>query len=142
MNRLKRTNQGRPEQAAMERSTRPLAKKLAIKEGQKLLLLSAPPGYSRSLGQLPKGVTMTAGRADVVQVFATTRKELKDLVAKAKSSMNPGGMIWITYPKGGSKVKSEINRDSIREHAMTVGLETVALVAIDDDWSAIRCKAG
>ncbi len=49
-------------------------------------------------------------------------------------------MIWPTYPKGTSKMKSDVNRDSIREYATGVGLETVALIAIDDDWSAMRCK--
>jgi hypothetical protein len=77
----------------------------------------------------------------VVQVFATTKKELKDAVAKAKAALNPGGMIWLTYPKGTSKIKVDINRDSIREYTLRVGLQTVALVAVDDDWSAIRCKA-
>ena len=37
-------------------------------------------------------------------------------------------------------MKSDINRDSIREYTQSVGLETVALIAVDDDWSAIRCK--
>jgi len=128
----------------MERSTKPLAKKLALKPGQRFLLLGAPPGYEDALGALPQGVTMTTkagGKADAVQVFATTKEELKDALAKAKAALNPGGMIWLTYPKGTSKMKSDINRDSIREHALGVGLETVALVAVDDDWSAIRCKA-
>jgi hypothetical protein len=128
----------------MERSGKPLAKKLALKPGQRFLLLGAPPGYEDALGALPQGVTMATkegGKADAVQVFATTKEELKDALAKARAALSPGGMIWLTYPKGTSKMKSDMNRDSIREYALKVGLETVALVAVDDDWSAIRCKA-
>jgi hypothetical protein len=128
----------------MERSAKPLAKKLALKPGQAFLLLGAPPGYADALGPLPQGVKVTTkagGKADAVQVFATTNEELKDALARARAALNPGGMIWLTYPKGTSKMKSDINRDSIREYALSVGLETVALVAVDDDWSAIRCKA-
>ena len=127
----------------MERSTRPLAKKLALKPGQRFLLLGAPPGYKDVLGPLPQGVTLATkpgGKADAVQVFATTKKEMREALAEAKAALNPGGMIWLTYPKGTSKVESDINRDSIREYTSTVGLETVALIAVDDDWSAIRCK--
>ena len=127
----------------MERSSRPLAKKLALKLGQGFLLLDAPPGYREALGPLPRGVTMTTkagGRADAVQAFVTTKKEMRDALAKAKAALNPGGMIWLTYPKGTSKIRSDINRDSIREYTQSVGLETVALIAVDDDWSAIRCK--
>ena len=128
----------------MPRSSKPLAKKLALKPGQGFLLLDAPPGYRDALGPLPPGVTVTTkagGKADAVQVFATTRKEMKDALAVAKAALNPGGMIWLTYPKGGPKIRSDINRDSIREYTLRVGLQTVALVAVDDDWSAIRCKA-
>jgi hypothetical protein len=129
----------------MDRSSKPLAKKLALRPGQGFLLLDAPPGYREALGPLPQGVTMATnarGKADAVQVFAATKKEMRDALAKAKAGLNPGGMIWLTYPKGTSKrFKSDINRDSIREYTQSVGLQTVALVAVDDDWSAIRCKA-
>jgi hypothetical protein len=112
----------------MLRSSKPLAKKLALKPGQRFLLLAAPPGYKELLGPLPEGVVMTTkgeGNADAVQVFATTKKELRDALSKAKATLNPGGMIWLTYPKGTSRIKSDINRDSIRESSLRVGLQTV-----------------
>lgn len=127
----------------MQRSGKPVSQKLALKPGQRFLLLGAPPGYRDALGLLPEGVTLTTkagGRADAVQVFATTKREMEAALSKAKAALSPGGMIWLTYPKGTSGMKSDINRDSIREHAKGVGLETVALIAVDDDWSAIRCK--
>ena len=125
----------------MERSTKPLASKLALKAGQTFLVLGDPKGYLEKLGELPPGVTMTNGpKADAVQAFASSKKEMKEGLAKAKAALNPGGMIWLTYPKQTSKVKSEINRDTIREYASSVGLETVALVAVDDYWSALRLK--
>ena len=126
----------------MQRS-KSVSQKLALKPGQRFLLLGAPPGYTDTLGPLPQGValaTRAGGKADAVQVFATTKKEMEAAISKAKAALNPGGMIWLTYPKGTSKMRSDINRDSIREYTATVGLETVALVAVDDDWSAIRCK--
>jgi hypothetical protein len=127
----------------VQRSGKPISQKLALKPGQRFLLLGAPPGFEGALGPLPKGVTQgkAGGKADAVQVFATTKKEMEAALAKAKAALNPGGMIWLTYPKGTSRIKSDINRDSIREYARSVGLETVALVAVGDDWSAIRCKA-
>ena len=128
----------------MKRSNKPVAQKLALKPGQRFLLLDAPPGYRDALGPLPQGVTIitkAGDKADAVQAFATTKKEMRDALAKAKAALNPGGMIWLTYPKGTSKIKSDINRDSIREYTLGVGLQTVALIGVDEDWSAIRCKA-
>lgn len=36
--------------------------------------------------------------------------------------------------------QAEINRDSIAEYAASIGLEGVAIVAVDEDWSALRLK--
>ena len=46
----------------------------------------------------------------------------------------------ITYHKGTSKTKTDINRDSINTYAQTIGLVGVAMISIDDDWSALRLK--
>ncbi|MCS4538947.1 MAG: hypothetical protein HYY67_08835 [Thaumarchaeota archaeon] len=49
-------------------------------------------------------------------------------------------MLWVTYRKGSSKIKSDINRDSIYEYALSVGLQGVAMIAVDENWSALRMK--
>jgi hypothetical protein len=51
------------------------------------------------------------------------------------------GVLWIAYAKGTSKKASDINRDTIREYAASIGLDTVAQIAIDGDWSALRLKS-
>lgn len=57
-----------------------------------------------------------------------------------KAKLAADGALWIAYAKGGSKLKSDINRNSIREYVVTVGFDTVAQIAIDDSWSALRLK--
>jgi hypothetical protein len=37
-------------------------------------------------------------------------------------------------------VKTDIHRDTINAYAKTLGLEGVAMISIDDDWSALRLK--
>jgi hypothetical protein len=49
-------------------------------------------------------------------------------------------MLWVTYHKGTSKVKTDINRDTINAYAHSIGWEGVAMISIDDDWSAMRLK--
>ncbi len=122
-------------------SERPTAKKLMLKPGARLLLVNAPPGYAESLGPLPSGVTVRTsggGEADAIQLFVRSRKELESSLPRLKAGLGPGGMIWLTYPKGTSRAKADINRDSIREYAKTIGLEAVAIFSLDDDWSALR----
>ncbi|HLB28255.1 MAG TPA: hypothetical protein VJK47_03485 [Dehalococcoidales bacterium] len=59
---------------------------------------------------------------------------------KIKSSLKPAGLLWLTYPKGTSRTKTDINRDSIREYVEANGYKTVSLIAADDTWSALRLK--
>jgi len=50
-------------------------------------------------------------------------------------------VLWFAYPKGTSKLHSgQINRDTGWESLQPAGFETVRLVAIDADWSALRFR--
>jgi hypothetical protein len=46
----------------------------------------------------------------------------------------------VTYNKGTSKHKTDINRDSINAYAHSIGMEGVAMISLDEDWSALRLK--
>lgn len=124
-------------------SDKTIAQKLLVKEGNALLVLNAPRGYKAILGALPKNarvLSQAKGPADIIQAFVTSRQELEAALAQLKPMLTPKAILWITYPKGTSKIKSDINRDSINAYAQTVGLQGVAMIAIDDDWSALRLK--
>jgi hypothetical protein len=120
-----------------------IAQKLLIKEGRTVLLVNAPRGYQDMLGALPTGAKILkppAKRADVIQLFVANRAELEARLPKVKEALMPGGLLWVSYYKGTAKTKTDINRDTLHAYARTVGLEGVALVSIDDDWSAMRFK--
>ena len=119
-----------------------VAQKLLIKGGKKVLFVNEPKGYRDSIG-VPKNVDVTKGlqNVDIIQVFVNSRKELEDQLSKLKKYLNANGILWVTYKKGSSKIKSDINRDSIYEYGMSIGLQGVAMIAVDKDWSALRLKA-
>ncbi len=124
-------------------STKPLPKKLFIKEGYSLLLVSEPEGYRNLLGDLPSGVTVTSTPSepvDFIQVFVKTREELEDQLSQLKQYLKQDGFLWIAYPKGTSKIKTDINRDSIWAYAKTLGLKAVHQISVDNTWSAMRFK--
>ncbi len=107
-----------------------------------LRAISAPKGFVETLGQ--PDVTFLSVRskqaADVVLLFTANRKALEAGLDRARQLVAPSGALWLAYPKGTSKAKSDINRDSIREYAATIGLDTVSLIAIDEVWSCLRLK--
>ncbi len=109
----------------------------------KALFVNAPPHYRGVIDNLPASVTVVKEpkkQIDIIQLFVSSKKDLQAQLGKMQKVLTPAGMLWVTYPKGTSKVKTDINRDIIREYARTIGLEAVALVSVDDTWSALRLK--
>jgi len=120
-----------------------IAQKLQIKPGRSVLLVNAPPGYMDQLGALPEGAllhTEPGSPADVIQVFVADRKELEAQLPRLKGLVKPNGMLWVSYHKGTSRTKTDIHRDSINAYAHSLGMEGIAMISIDDDWSALRLK--
>ncbi len=124
-------------------SDKTVAQKLLIKEGHKVAFANRPEGYAALLGDLPGNVTILpepTPAADVIQVFVANRRELEAALAKLKSLLNPRTIFWVTYHKGTSRVKTDINRDTVNAYAKTLGLEGVAMISVSDDWSALRLR--
>lgn len=120
-----------------------VAEKLMIKDGRRVLFVNPPAGYDTLLGELPPQVTVMPQPnqpVDIIQVFVANRQELEEQLSKLKPLVKPKGMLWVTYYKGTSKTKTDIHRDTIVAYARTLGMDGVAMVAIDDDWSALRLK--
>jgi hypothetical protein len=124
-------------------SEKTIAEKLLIKGDYKVLFINPPEGYISQLGSLAEGVTVLknpVSPVNLIQLFVTSRKELQAHLPGLKNRLAPGGLLWVTYPKGTSKVKADINRDSINAYAKSLGLIGVAMISIDDTWSALRLK--
>lgn len=124
-------------------SKKTLLEKLYLKAGYRVLFLNVPEDYMDRLNPLPSDLTMLTkptGEIDFIQVFVKTQAEIEDLFPKLKSVLAPKGLLWVTYPKGTSKVKTDLNRDSIYEYGLSIGLQGVAIVSIDNVWSGLRMK--
>ena len=121
----------------------PLLRKLGIKPGQKILILSAPEGYIQALGTLPAGAevkTIAEGTFDFVQLFVRKKEDIDNHATTAMQSLKPGGLLWFTYPKKSSSIKTDITRDNGWEGLMAAGIRPVTQIAIDDTWSALRFR--
>jgi hypothetical protein len=124
-------------------SDKSITSKLFVKPGSKFLLVNPPDGYLARMGELPAGTVVlsdTSCTVDAIQVFVANRAELEAQLPRLKELLAPKGMLWVTYHKGTSMVKTDIHRDTINAYAKTLGLEGVAMISIDDDWSALRLK--
>ncbi|PHV18637.1 DUF3052 domain-containing protein [Janthinobacterium sp. BJB1] len=118
-----------------------VAEKMYVKNAQALAVLNDGGEHAALLAQLPAERRVGEGeRADWILLFARSRAELEQFLPTAQGRLAPGGSVWVAYRKGGVKAGSDIHRDDIRGFAQTVGLDSVAMIAIDADWSALRLK--
>ena len=124
-------------------SKKSLPAKLVIKEDYRVIFLQAPEGYQSLLSPLPEGVNISTDvhpDADIIQVFLMNREEMEHQLESLTKNLRPDGWLWVSYPKGSSKVPTDINRDSIWEYGKELGFKAVHQISIDDTWSSMRFR--
>jgi hypothetical protein len=129
------------ETGALEDGRQPTGKKLLIKPGHKILLTNAPEGFT--LGALPEGAETKAsgdGPFDHVMTFVYNKADVDRLAPAAIRRVRPGGFLWFAYPKQTSKIKTDIHRGVGWDAVRNTVWEGIALVAVDDTWSAMRYR--
>ncbi len=77
--------------------------------------------------------------AAVVQVFVRDMAALRSQLEEIRSTLG-AAVLWVTYPKGGSEVKTDLDRDIIWAYVRTIGFDAVSNISIDEVWSALRLK--
>ena len=60
------------------------------------------------------------------------------MLVLALSEIEQDGMVWVSWPKKGSAVRSEITEDTIRDIALPMGLVDVKVCAINEVWSGLK----
>jgi len=119
----------------------PLVRKLGIKPDGRLGVLSAPPGFDATLGELPPGVRVLRGaRAplDVIVAFFVRRAELERRLPVMSRALVADGGLWIAWPKRASGVATDLTENAVRELALASGLVDNKVCAIDEVWSGLR----
>lgn len=123
-------------------STTPLSKKLGIKEHYTYLLYNQPKHYFSLFSDLPSNITLLddikTETADFIHLFCTTEKELTKIVETFKPALKKTGLLWVSWPKGSSKITTDLKRDLIREHILSIGLVDIKVAAIDENWSGLK----
>lgn len=120
----------------------PLSKKLGIKDGFSILLINEPSYYFKLFADFPEKINILknpeAESADFVHLFCTFFNELTVLASSCKHSLKKNGLLWVSWPKGSSNIQTDLKRDPIREHLLSIGLVDVKVAAIDEDWSGLK----
>ena len=119
----------------------PLARKLGIRPGTRIITADAPADYVDLLAPLPEEVSITETRgadADMVHIFTNSRDGLFRSLAEFIRLIKQDGAIWVSWYKKAAKLPTEITEDTVREAAFPLGLVDVKVCAIDEKWSGLK----
>jgi hypothetical protein len=119
--------------------------KLNLKNQSQILVVNAPQSFEPELAAL-KGVTIARDVDKTNEItfslsFVTRKKDIDSLAKIIAKRATGDAVIWFAYPKGASKrYTCEFNRDTGWDALGAAGYEPVRMVAIDEDWSAVRFR--
>ena len=119
----------------------PLAKKLGIKEGNTILLVNEPKHYFSLFADFPKVnrvVEPSQETVDFIHFFETSNTRFENDILEVIPFLKKTGMLWVSWPKGKSKIETDLNRDIIRIYLLNNGLVDVKVCAVDEDWSGLK----
>jgi len=127
-------------------ATKSLAEKLKLKSGQRACIINMPDGYLQTLAPFPESIYFSyeldppTGRFDWLQLFVRTQAELEELAPQAIESLKPESLLWLTFPKGSSKIQTDLTRDRGWDSLRDVDLKWVNLISVDKTWSAFGLR--
>ena len=120
-----------------------LAGKMKLKPGQRAAVINSPEGYLDELRPLPEDVAVVGkltGTFDWVQVFVKNKAELDQLLPKVVKALKPDSLLWLTFPKGTSKIQTDLTRDKGWDAVQQADLKWVTLISVNDTWSAFAVR--
>ena len=116
-----------------------------FKDHERIVVLNSPEEFKVHIEAMKPFTKMsTSARVkeiSYVLIFAKSRDELSSHFIKIKDKFIGDALLWVCFPKKSSKkYKSSINRDEGWELIGAADFEPVKIVAIDEDWSALRFR--
>ncbi|HXT71128.1 MAG TPA: hypothetical protein VN700_15300 [Vicinamibacterales bacterium] len=119
----------------------PLAAKLGFKAGQTALILGEPVNYASLVGPALRDLKRAKSpgpSVDVVHIFTAQRSRLASALLDFRRILGPAAVIWVSWPKKASGVRTDITEDTIRDVALPIGFVDVKVCAVDDIWSGLK----
>jgi hypothetical protein len=119
-----------------------LARKLKLNAARRPVVLGAPDGYREALAMARDGAIGAAvdGRHDWIQLFARDRATLEAALPAAVEGLDDPGVLWIAYPKGSSKIQTDLTRDAGWDVVAAADLMWLGLISVDETWSAFSLR--
>jgi len=118
-----------------------VARKLKLGGAQSPVVLGASPADLEALSSARGDLaTSTNGTHDWILLYVESRAALEAALPAASAALASPGTLWIAYPKGASKRQTDLTRDQGWDSLKGADLMWLALVSIDETWSAFSLR--
>ena len=123
-----------------------LFKKLNFKDHKQILVVNAPQSFGEELLAMEESTQVVqlieqAGEIEFAMGFVIDQLGIDNYIHSIQDKLAADPIVWLAYPKASSKKYTcAFNRDTGFEIMGKYGFEGVRLVAIDEDWSALRFR--
>ena len=117
-----------------------LAKKMKLKPNSKAAVINAPDDYVETLRHDTALSPTLRGKFDWIQIFVQNKAELDELAPRAAKALRPESILWISFPKGSSKIQTDLTRDKGWESLQALDLKWITLVSVNETWSAFALR--
>lgn len=120
-----------------------VAQKLKIKEGFILLTLNAPADFKKNIQPLPDNVKISGISKNYNQLhwFVLNKKQMDKELNAVLKLLKQDVLCWIYYPKGTSKMQTDLTRDKGWEELLKHDeLHWISLISFDETWSTFACR--
>jgi hypothetical protein len=117
-----------------------LARKLGIAPGSEVLLDGAPDGFTIE-GLPPEAhVSRRTGKGpyDVILCFCPDKARLVRRWTVLHQLTTTAGSLWVAWPKRASGIRTDLDENVVRDHALAHGRVDVKVCAVDDTWSGLK----
>jgi hypothetical protein len=127
------------DRAHKDYSGTPLPKKLGVREGSAVLLLSAPRGFT--LGPLPPGAVLrrrATGLLDVIVLFVARRNELERRFGTLAAALESAGRLWVAWPKKAAALETDLTFEVVQGIGLDAGLVDNKSASIDAVFQGLQ----
>jgi hypothetical protein len=122
-------------------------KKFQLKNEHIVAILNSPVSFASHIAEISTtnvvhNITKLDVAATFILSFVTTTDQVQKTVSGITNNFGENDSpLWFAYPKESSKkFATEISRDHGFEALKDIGYVPVRIIAIDDDWSALRFR--
>ena len=124
----------------------PIFAKLNYKTQTEIAVINAPDEFLPVVDEMRPLATIVTDVQAIEQgkfaiAFVKTQQDVDTLSKLLVERIKGDGILWLAYPKGSSKKYTcDFNRDTGWNTLVSLGFETVRMIAIDENWSALRFR--